>query len=101
MVLWSSQEWHFAEIDDAFATGSSIILQKKNPDIAELVRGKTGRVYGHLVNILTVMKGLLRVRIIVIHCVIKVLSIPRDPLWLQSKYRYRIDDSLRCDIIFV
>ncbi len=58
MVLWSSQEWRFAEIDDAFATGSSIMPQKKNPDIAELVRGKTGRVYGDLVNILTVMKGL-------------------------------------------
>jgi argininosuccinate lyase len=58
LVLWSSQEWHFAQIDDAFTTGSSIMPQKKNPDIAELVRGKTGRVYGNLINILTIMKGL-------------------------------------------
>jgi argininosuccinate lyase len=58
IVLWSSQEWSFAEIDDAFTTGSSIMPQKKNPDVAELVRGKTGRVYGALVNALTVMKGL-------------------------------------------
>jgi argininosuccinate lyase len=58
LVLWSSQEWRFADIDDTFTTGSSIMPQKKNPDIAELVRGKTGRVYGDLMNILTVMKGL-------------------------------------------
>ena len=58
LVLWSSQEWHFAEIDDAFTTGSSIMPQKKNPDMAELVRGKTGRVYGNLMTLLTVMKGL-------------------------------------------
>lgn len=58
LVLWSSQEWRFAETDDAFVTGSSIMPQKKNPDIAELIRGKTGRVYGDLMNILTVMKGL-------------------------------------------
>jgi argininosuccinate lyase len=58
LVLWSSQEWGFAEIGDAFTTGSSIMPQKKNPDMAELVRGKTGRVYGSLVALLTVMKGL-------------------------------------------
>jgi argininosuccinate lyase len=58
LVLWTSQEWAFAEIDDAFATGSSIMPQKKNPDIAELVRAKTGRVYGDLMNVLTIMKGL-------------------------------------------
>jgi argininosuccinate lyase len=58
IALWSSQEWNFAEIDDTFTTGSSIMPQKKNPDIAELVRGKTGRVYGDLVNALTIMKGL-------------------------------------------
>lgn len=58
LVLWSSQEWRFANIDDSFTTGSSIMPQKKNPDIAELTRGKTGRVYGALMNILTVMKGL-------------------------------------------
>ena len=58
LVLWSSQEWHFVEIGDAFTTGSSIMPQKKNPDMAELVRGKTGRVYGALVALLTVMKGL-------------------------------------------
>jgi argininosuccinate lyase len=58
LVLWSSQEWSFAEIDDSFTTGSSIMPQKKNPDIAELVRGKTGRVYGGLVSILTTIKGL-------------------------------------------
>jgi argininosuccinate lyase len=58
LVMWSSQEWRFAEIDDAFTTGSSIMPQKKNPDMAELVRGKTGRVYGDLMALLTVMKGL-------------------------------------------
>ena len=58
LVLWSSQEWNFVEIGDAFTTGSSIMPQKKNPDIAELIRGKTGRVYGNLVTLMTVMKGL-------------------------------------------
>ena len=58
LVLWSSEEWNFAEIGDAFTTGSSIMPQKKNPDMAELVRGKTGRVYGDLMSLLTVMKGL-------------------------------------------
>ena len=58
LVLWSSQEYDFIELDDAFCTGSSIMPQKKNPDVAELVRGKTGRVYGHLIALLTVLKGL-------------------------------------------
>ena len=58
IVLWSSAEFGFVEIDDAYATSSSIMPQKKNPDIPELVRGKTGRVFGSLVNALTVMKGL-------------------------------------------
>ncbi len=58
LVLWSSEEFSFIEISDAFTTGSSIMPQKKNPDVAELVRGKTGRVYGNLMNILTLMKGL-------------------------------------------
>src|SRR5712692_3690376 len=58
LVLWSSAEWDFAEIGDAYTTGSSIMPQKKNPDMAELVRGKTGRVYGDLLALLTVMKGL-------------------------------------------
>lgn len=58
LVLWSSQEFSFAQFDDSFATGSSLMPQKKNPDIAELVRGKTGRVYGALIGILTVMKSL-------------------------------------------
>ena len=58
LVLWSSWEFHFVELSDAFTTGSSIMPQKKNPDMAELVRGKTGRVYGDLMAILTVMKGL-------------------------------------------
>jgi argininosuccinate lyase len=58
LVLWSSQEFGFIEIDDAYATGSSIMPQKKNPDVAELGRGKTGRVYGNLMGILTVMKSL-------------------------------------------
>ncbi len=57
-VLWSSQEFRFITIGDAFTTGSSIMPQKKNPDMAELVRGKTGKVYGALINILTTMKGL-------------------------------------------
>jgi argininosuccinate lyase len=58
LILWSSQEFAFIELDDAFCTGSSLMPQKKNPDIAELTRGKTGRVYGALVTLLTVMKGL-------------------------------------------
>ena len=58
IVLWSSTEFGFITLDDAFATGSSIMPQKKNPDIAELVRGKTGRVYGSLMGLLTMMKGL-------------------------------------------
>ncbi len=58
LVLWSSGEFGFVEISDAFTTGSSIMPQKKNPDVAELIRGKTGRVYGSLVNILTILKGL-------------------------------------------
>ncbi len=58
LVLWSSREWHFAEIGESFTTGSSIMPQKKNPDMAELIRGKTGRVYGDLMALLTVMKGL-------------------------------------------
>lgn len=58
LVLWSSWEFGFVELSDAYTTGSSIMPQKKNPDMAELVRGKTGRVYGDLVALLTVMKGL-------------------------------------------
>lgn len=58
LVLWSSWEFHFIELSDAFTTGSSIMPQKKNPDMAELVRGKTGRVYGDLMTLLTIMKGL-------------------------------------------
>jgi argininosuccinate lyase len=58
LVLWSSDEFGFVTMDDAYSTGSSIMPQKKNPDAAELVRGKTGRVYGDLVGLLTVMKGL-------------------------------------------
>jgi len=58
LVLWSSQEFDFIELDDSFCTGSSIMPQKKNPDAAELIRGKTGRVYGNLINLLTMMKAL-------------------------------------------
>ena len=58
IILWCSSEFGFIELDDAFSTGSSIMPQKKNPDIAELVRGKCGRVYGSLITLLTVMKGL-------------------------------------------
>ncbi len=58
IIIWNSNEYRFVEIDDAYSTGSSIMPQKKNPDIAELVRGKTGRVYGALISILTTMKGL-------------------------------------------
>ncbi|MFZ4450662.1 argininosuccinate lyase [Salibacterium aidingense] len=58
MILWSSQEFNFIELDDTFATGSSIMPQKKNPDMAELVRGKSGRVYGNFVSLLTLLKGL-------------------------------------------
>ena len=58
LIFWSSQEVQFIDMDDAYSTGSSIMPQKKNPDVAELVRGKTGRVYGNLMAMLTVMKGL-------------------------------------------
>ncbi|MEC2077701.1 argininosuccinate lyase [Metabacillus fastidiosus] len=58
IILWCSQEFQFIELDDAYATGSSIMPQKKNPDMAELIRGKTGRVYGNLVSLLTILKGL-------------------------------------------
>ena len=58
IILWSSKEFDFIELDDSFCTGSSIMPQKKNPDAAELIRGKTGRIYGNLVNILTMMKAL-------------------------------------------
>lgn len=58
IIIWNSNEYRFVEIDDAYSTGSSIMPQKKNPDIAELVRGKTGRVYGALMSLLTTMKGL-------------------------------------------
>ncbi len=58
IIIWNSNEYKFIELDDAYSTGSSIMPQKKNPDIAELVRGKTGRVYGALMSLLTIMKGL-------------------------------------------
>jgi len=58
IIIWNSNEYRFVTIDDAYSTGSSIMPQKKNPDIAELVRGKTGRVYGDLMTLLTTMKGI-------------------------------------------
>ena len=58
IIIWNSNEYQFVELDDAYSTGSSIMPQKKNPDIAELVRGKTGRVYGALISLLTTMKGI-------------------------------------------
>jgi argininosuccinate lyase len=58
MILWSSQEFHFTDLPDGFCTGSSMMPQKKNPDVPELIRGKTGRVYGHLLSLLTTLKGL-------------------------------------------
>ena len=58
IIIWNSNEYGFVEIDDTYSTGSSIMPQKKNPDIAELIRGKTGRVYGALVSMLTTMKGI-------------------------------------------
>lgn len=58
LILWSTTEFGFIELDDAYATGSSIMPQKKNPDVAELIRGKSGRIFGHLVQMLTTMKGL-------------------------------------------
>jgi argininosuccinate lyase len=57
-ILWNSPEFGFIELDDSVTTGSSIMPQKKNPDVAELARGKTGRIFGHLMGVLTVMKGL-------------------------------------------
>ena len=58
IIIWNTNEYQFVDIDDAYSTGSSIMPQKKNPDIAELVRGKTGRVYGALMSLLTTMKGI-------------------------------------------
>lgn len=58
IIIWNTNEYQFVELDDAYSTGSSIMPQKKNPDIAELVRGKTGRVYGALTSLLTTMKGI-------------------------------------------
>ena len=58
IIIWNSNEYQFIELDDAYSTGSSIMPQKKNPDIAELIRGKTGRVYGDLISMLTTMKGI-------------------------------------------
>ena len=58
LILWSSWEFKFVELSDAYTTGSSIMPQKKNPDMAELIRGKTGRVYGDLMALLTMLKGL-------------------------------------------
>lgn len=58
LILWATQEFHFVDLPDAFCTGSSMMPQKKNPDVPELVRGKTGRVYGHLMGLLTTLKGL-------------------------------------------
>jgi argininosuccinate lyase len=58
LIVWASQEFHFVDLPDAFCTGSSMMPQKKNPDVPELVRGKTGRVYGHLVNLLVMLKAL-------------------------------------------
>ena len=58
IIIWNTNEYRFVEIDDSYSTGSSIMPQKKNPDIAELIRGKSGRVYGALVSMLTTMKGL-------------------------------------------
>ncbi|WP_102336213.1 argininosuccinate lyase [Salimicrobium jeotgali] len=58
LVMWSSEEFQFVELDDAFCTGSSIMPQKKNPDVPELLRGKTGRIYGNLMGLLTLLKGL-------------------------------------------
>ena len=58
IIIWNTNEYQFIEIDDSYSTGSSIMPQKKNPDIAELIRGKTGRVYGSLTSLLTTMKGL-------------------------------------------
>lgn len=58
LILWSTQEFHFIDLPDAFCTGSSMMPQKKNPDVPELVRGKTGRVYGHLISLLTTLKAL-------------------------------------------
>ena len=58
LILWASSEFNFIELDDAYATGSSIMPQKKNPDVAELTRGKSGRIYGHLLQLLTTLKGL-------------------------------------------
>src|SRR5947199_2273290 len=58
LVLWSTSEFGFVEFSDSFSTGSSLMPQKKNPDMAELARGKTGRLYGNLVSMLTILKGL-------------------------------------------
>ncbi len=58
LIIWSTSEFSFVQMSDSYSTGSSIMPQKKNPDVAELIRGKSGRIYGNLISILTVMKGL-------------------------------------------
>ena len=80
IILWNSNEYRFVEIDDSYSTGSSIMPQKKNPDIAELVRGKTGRVYGALVSMLTTMKGI-PARINPIYTIIPTISIQMQAQW--------------------
>lgn len=80
IILWCSWEFKFVELDDAFSTGSSIMPQKKNPDITELIRGKTGRVFGDLMTLLTMMKGLLSLIIRICRRIRKLYLTPLTPL---------------------
>jgi argininosuccinate lyase len=109
IVLWSSKEFDFIELDDRYSTGSSMMPQKKNPDAAELIRGKTGRVYGNLMTLLTVMKGLplaynkdmqedkealfdaidtLKMSIAVFNGMVKTMKVKSDNMASAAKYGY-------------
>ncbi|AEF16268.1 Argininosuccinate lyase [Thermoanaerobacterium xylanolyticum LX-11] len=109
IVLWSSKEFDFIELDDRYSTGSSMMPQKKNPDAAELIRGKTGRVYGDLMTLLTVMKGLplaynkdmqedkealfdaidtLKMSIAVFNGMVKTMKVKSDNMANAAKYGY-------------
>jgi argininosuccinate lyase len=110
LVLWSTKEFGFVHISDAYTTGSSIMPQKKNPDIAELVRGKTGRVYGALVNLLTIMKGLPLAynrdmqedkmpMFDVVHTTQQCLAIMGQMLVHTTFNRHRMEEELREDFL--
>ncbi len=110
LVLWTTKEFSFAEMSDSYTTGSSIMPQKKNPDIAELVRGKTGRIYGALINLLTIMKGIplaynrdmqedKQPMFEVVSTVRQCLIVFAHVLVHTTFNKYRLDEELRTDFL--